>query len=459
MFFDPGSHRDPSGRIVTDGKRVFRAVFEAGRSAFEAALSAGVLDRSIAREQLLAMRQVDPDAFPSISPSPCYLLEHPRLEFVSYPYEWCFSALRAAALLHLDLQLDLLANGFALSDATAYNVQFTGTKPVFIDHLSIVPYTDGEQWIAHRQFTMQFLAPLILWAKKGVAPNPWYRGSLEGIPPEDLLPLLSFRDKLSFNVIAHIVGQSSVQRRAIKAGENRSARSSSLTRKRFEAILMSLRDFIAKLSPPGAETVWGDYDTSNSYDAEMRATKHAFVAKMVAEIQPGQLFDMGCNSGDYTQTAIDHGARNVVGFDFDFGALEHAFKRFSKVNAPVLPLWLDAINPSPAQGWAEAERKSFGQRSEADAVIALAFIHHLSIARNIPLEMAVDWLVSLAPTGVIEFPDKNDAMVLKLLSTRKDIFPGYTEHAFLSHVGARARIVETQRIEGGNRLLLRYDRT
>lgn len=92
-------------------------------------------------------------------------------------------------------------------------------------------------------------------------------------------------------------------------------------------------------------------------------------------------------------------------------------------------------------------------------MIALAFIHHLAIARNVPLEMAVDWLVSLAPTGIIEFPDKADPMVRKLLSTRKDIFPGYTEEAFVSAVRARARVVESQRIEGGNRLLLRYDRT
>ncbi|GGB88184.1 nodulation protein NoeA [Novosphingobium endophyticum] len=459
MYYDPGSYRDPAGRVVIKDGRVFRAVFEAGRDTFEAALAAGVIDRSIDRTQLLSMQEIDPEALASMEPSPCHLLEHPRLDFVSYPYEWCFSALKSAALLHLDFHLDLLADGFTLSDATAYNLQFKGTKPVFIDHLSIVPYVEGEPWVPQRQFTMQFLAPLILWAKKGIAPNPWYRGSLEGIPPEDLLPMLSFREKLSFTVIAHIVGQSGLQKRAIRSRSENRQPVVSLTRKRLEAILIGLRDYIAGLSPPGAATVWGDYETNNSYDAEKRAVKHAFVAKMVAECRPGQLFDVGCNSGDYTQTAIDNGAGNVVGFDFDFGALERAFARFSASDAPVLPLWLDATNPSPAQGWAGMERMSLAQRSRADSMIALAFIHHLAIARNVPLEMAVDWLVSLAPTGIIEFPDKADPMVRKLLSTRKDIFPGYTEEAFVSAVRARARVVESQRIEGGNRLLLRYDRT
>ena len=458
MLYDPGSYRDPSGRVVIKDARVFRAIFEAGREPFEAALSSGVFERSIERSHLLGMEKTEAAMLAGIDPQPCHVVEHPRLDFVSYPYEWCFSALKAAAIFHLDFQLALLGDGFTLSDATAYNVQFRNTKPVFIDHLSIVPYAEGQPWIGQRQFAMQFLNPLLLWSKKGIAPNAWYRGSLEGIAPEDLLPLLSWRDKLSFTVLAHVVAQAKLQQRAIKGGSGDKATERQLNRKGFEAILIGLRDYIAGLSLPKSDTVWGDYDHNNSYDEDKRAIKHAFVGRLASEVQPHQLFDIGCNSGDYSQTALDHGAKSVVGFDFDFGALEAAFARFDKAGAPVLPLWLDATNPSPAQGWASAERKSFNQRAEADSMVALAFIHHLAIARNIPLDMAVDWLVSLAPTGIIEFPDKGDAMVRKLLSTREDIFPDYSEEAFVAHVGARARIVEKVRIEGSNRLLLRYDR-
>jgi len=82
--------------------------------------------------------------------------------FVSHPYEWCFAALREAALLHLDLHVALAA-GFTLSDAAAYNVQFQGTRPVFIAHLSLRPYREGELWDGHRHFCMQFLNPLLFW--------------------------------------------------------------------------------------------------------------------------------------------------------------------------------------------------------------------------------------------------------------------------------------------------------
>ena len=109
-----------------------------------------------------------------------YLLEHARIGYVSFPYEWSFPALKAAALLHLDLHLELLEHDVTLSDASAYNVQFQGARPIFIDVLSLRRYREGEYWLGHRQFCEQFLNPLLLRALAGVPHNAWYRGSLEG---------------------------------------------------------------------------------------------------------------------------------------------------------------------------------------------------------------------------------------------------------------------------------------
>jgi ribosomal protein L11 methylase PrmA len=458
-MFDPGSFRDPSGRVQVRGRQVLRAVFDHGAAAFEAARAAGVYDKAIAGGRLVEMRDADPSAFSGFDPAPRHLVEHPCLDFVSYPYEWTFSSLRAAALLHLDLHIDLLADGFTLSDATAYNVQFRGTRPVFIDHLSIVPHTDGELWAGQRQFAMQFLNPLLLWARRGIAPNSWYRGSVEGIAPEDLVKLLGLRDKLSFTVLAHVVAQSHAHASGVRKGGAASAKPGrGLSRNSLVAILKGLRDFIAGLRYPGGKTVWSDYAANNSYDEERRSAKHGFVAEFAGTTRPDLLFDLGCNSGDFCETAVDSGAKAAVGFDFDFGALEQAFARFEKSGKPVLPLWLDATNPSPSQGWAGAERRSLAERGGADALLALAVIHHLAIARNVPLDMAVDWLIGLAPTGIIEFPSKADPMVQTLLSTRADIFPDYTEEAFLAHVGARAAIADRCRLGEDGRLLIRYDR-
>lgn len=459
MKFDAGSFRDPSGRVLRHDNRVLRAVFEAGAAQYAAARDSGVLDAMIAEGWLLPAEALGGEGLGELAPGAVHWLEHPVLDFVSYPYEWCFSALKAAALHHLDFQLALLGKGFTLSDATAYNVQFRGTKPVFIDHLSIIPYEEGSVWAGQRQFGMQFLNPLYLWAKKGIAPHAWYRGSLEGIEPEELVKLLGLRDRLSFTVIAHIVGPAAFARRRVADGlEAKTSRPAHLPKKRLVAILTSLRDYVAGLSLAGEKTVWDDYATNNSYDEARRDAKHRFVAEAVGPVAPRLLFDIGCNSGEFSRTSLEAGARSVVGFDFDFGALERAFASFDKAKAPVLPLWLDATNPSPSQGWAGGERKSLQDRASADMVLALAVIHHLAIAKNIPLDMAVDWLMGLAPAGVIEFPSKSDPMVQQLLRGRVDIFPAYTEEAFLAHVGARGRIVRQDRLGEGGRLIVAYDR-
>ena len=459
MSFDAGSFRDPSGRVVKHDQRILRAVFEAGAQNYEAARDAGVIGRAAERGRLLPADPVESNGLDQIVPGARHWLEHPRLDFISYPYEWTFSALKAAALLHLDLQIELLADGFTLSDATAYNVQFRGTRPVFIDHLSIIPYSETQGWAGQRQFGMQFLNPLFLWAKRGIAPHAWYRGSLEGIAPEDLAKLLGWRDRLSFTVLAHIVAPAAVARRRVNEGlDAKPRRQATLPATRLVAILKGLRDYIAGLSLPSAKTVWDDYADNNSYDAARREAKHRFVGDAIANAKPRIAFDIGCNSGDFSQCALDHGAKSIVGFDFDFGALERAYSRFDQAQAPVLPLWLDATNPSPAQGWASAERASLQARSDADMVLALAVIHHLAIAKNIPLDMAVDWLMGLAPAGVIEFPSKADPMVQQLLKNRPDIFPNYTEEAFLAHVADRGRIVVDEHLGETGRLIVHYDR-
>ena len=160
MKFDAGSFRDPSGRVLRHDNRILRAIFEAGVHQFSAVKDSGVLDEMIDDGWLLPAETLADDSLDSLAPGAVRWLEHPLLDFVSYPYEWCFSALKAAALHHLDFHIALLGRGFTLSDATAYNIQFIGTKPVFIDHLSLRPYRDGEYWIGHRQFCMQFLKPL-----------------------------------------------------------------------------------------------------------------------------------------------------------------------------------------------------------------------------------------------------------------------------------------------------------
>lgn len=457
---DPGSLRDPANRVFVEEGRVLRAVMAPGAAAYRAARDAGLYEALADKGLLLPAREILPDDDIGTLPGALHTLEHPVIPFISYPYEWSFAVHRAAALLHLNLHLAALEAGFTLSDSTAYNVQFRGTQPVFIDHLSLQPYRDGEIWAGHRQFCMQFLNPLLFWSRLGVAPNAWFRGALEGVEPEAMAALLPLRAKLSWTVMTHVTAQAALGRRpARNDGNAGAARTVRLPKVALVGMLTGLKRFIERLPPPRTRTVWADYAQATSYTADEAAAKRAFVRDMTTATRPRLLLDLGCNTGDYSEVVLESGETQVVGFDFDHGALDQAYHRFHGRGRSFLPIWMDAANPSPSQGWAQGERKGLRERAKADALIALALIHHIAIGRNVPLDMAVEWIVGMAPTGIIEFPSKADPMVQRLLSHRTDIFPDYTEETFLTAVRARARVERQTRVSANGRLLVWYDRT
>jgi ribosomal protein L11 methylase PrmA len=454
-----GSYRDPAGSVHLIGRRVFRTVSSRAVEDFEATERAGLHARFVTEGRLVPHRRLEAAEATELALEAPIVLEHPRLPFVSWPYEWPFPALKAAALFHLALHLDALAAGFTLSDATAYNVQFCGAKPVFIDTLSLRPYRDGEYWMGHRQFCEQFLNPLLLHSLLGVSHVQWCRGSLEGVPVTDLASLLPARTRLSWNVLAHVHLQARFQRDATRKGAAKASIARKLPREGFLGMLRGLQSWISRLEPAGPKrTVWSDYAGETSYAPEEAKAKREFVCRFVERQRPETVWDLGCNTGDYSVAALEAGAKRVIGFDFDHAAAGKAFERARSERLDFLPLVLDAANPSPNQGWAQEERAGLRERADADAFLALALVHHLAISRNVPLERVIDWLVSLAPAGVVEFVPKSDAMVQELLRLREDIFDGYTEERFLSCLGERAEILEASTISASKRLLVSFRR-
>lgn len=58
----------------------------------------------------------------------------------------------------------------------------------------------------------------------------------------------------------------------------------------------------------------------------------------------------------------------------------------------------------------------------------------------------VNWLLTLAPEGIIEFVPKNDSMVQELLSLRQDIFPDYTSEYFMALLKEKAVIIKNETV-------------
>lgn len=426
---------------------------------FEFVRSSGLVDELIRSDNLIGEKVVDNAILGAAGENAVLVLEHPRVPFVSYPYEWCFSALKDAALLHLDILLKALAKGVAMTDASAYNVQFIGARPIFIDSLSFRRYHDAEYWAGHRQFCEQFINPLLLGSVLGVPHNAWYRGALEGITAEELSRVLPWRWRFSWNIFTNVYLQARFQRSANSTDALEKLSSKKLPRIGFEQILRGLRKWIRKLElRTSGRTTWQDYVTDHSYAPDEQDNKISFVREFVADVRPATLLDIGCNTGDYSRLALRHGASRAVGFDFDHGALERAYAGAKESGLDFLPLLLDATNPSPQLGWRQTERMGFAERAKGDAVLALALVHHLAIVRNVPLDQVIDWLLAMAAQGVVEFVPKSDPMVGQLLQLRADIFDDYSTDAFEHLLSRRARIVKAISVSSSGRKLYWFER-
>jgi ribosomal protein L11 methylase PrmA len=456
---ESGSFRDHRGHVYDVDGRIFRSVMPIAADDFKFVRATGLIDELVDDQMLVAETPVDRSVLNGQGDGASLVLEHPRLPYISYPYEWPFAALKAAALFHLDLQLRALQKDVTLTDATAYNVQFDGPKPIFIDSLSFRRYEDGEFWDGHRQFCEQFVNPLLLRAVVGVPHNAWYRGSLEGITAAELSRVLPWRSRFSWNTMTNVFMQARLQRAASNSEKALRIKSSRrLPKIGFEQMLRGMRRWIARIeSGSEGQSQWQEYAEDNSYTDEDTSQKRQFVADFVAQAKPELMFDLGCNTGDYSALALQSGAQRVVGFDFDHGALDRAFDRARRESLKFLPLFLDAANPSPEQGWLQAERQGLARRAQGDAVLALALVHHLVITRNIPLKSVLDWITGMAHGGVIEFVPKVDPMVQQLLQLRTDYFDDYDKETFESLLASRADIVNVQEVSSSGRTLYSFE--
>lgn len=435
--FDSGSWRDPDSRVFVHDGQCFRVLSADAHRHWSAFLRTGTFSRASSRGAIIETTEVPPGQVPIPSGIWRAVLAHKTVPFVSYPYEWTFSMLREAALLQLDLLSDALSEGFILKDGTAFNVQWMGVTPTFIDLASFVTFEPGEPWAGYRQFCGQCLNPLLLQACRGVSFRPWLRGSLEGIDPTEMARLISWRDLFRPGVFKHVYLHATLQRQyeGTSLDVRASVKDTGFGAAVIGANVRSLRRAISALSPRRQASPWVNYARDHTYDAEDHARKRSFVEQVVGERPRDLVWDMGANTGEYARLAAVN-SRHVIAFDADEAAVDALYQRL-RIEGPsnILPLVVDAVSPSPGLGWRNVERKSLLARGRPDLVLCLALVHHLALGANVPFAELVSHLAETTDELVIEFVDRGDPMVTRLLRNRADVFPDYSRARFEAELG------------------------
>jgi ribosomal protein L11 methylase PrmA len=424
-----GSFRDPSGFVFARNGEIYRQINLGYKASYDLLIESGLYNELAAKELLIPHQEVDQT---SEAESGSYKIVKPlKIPFISYPYEWAFSQLKDAALLTLEVQIAAIHRGMSLKDASAYNVQFIGAKPIFIDTLSFEPYTEGKAWVAYRQFCQHFLAPLSLMSYRDVALGNLALPFIDGVPLSLASKILPKRTWASFSLATHIHLHARMQSRYADSGSGgRPVKEARISKTALLGLLDNLRGIIQSFSWRPGGTEWADYYNATNYSSTAMSEKEQLVERLCHDVNPGVAWDLGANTGVFSRRAVAAGAYTVA-CDIDPSAVEQNYRwcRSEKLTQ-MLPLVIDLTNPPPAIGWAHKERYSLIERGPADLVLALALIHHLAISNHVPLPKLASFFASCGKNLIIEFVPKSDSQVQRLLSSRQDIFVNYNESEF-----------------------------
>lgn len=451
---DPGSFRDPTNRVFLDGARVLRGLDEVALAEHQALEATELYRRGLSDGSLVGTTLLD-DVPTTLPDGPwAAVLEHERIPVISYPYEWPFTMLKQAALLQLDLTAAALEEGFITKDATPYNVQFVGARPVHIDLGSFERLEPGTTWFGYRQLCEQMLFPLVLSARRGIDHQPLLRGSLRGVSPATCAASLSRRDLVRPSLFVHVTMHARADRKRL--GEGRDVQGE-LKRAGFgpaviKAQVAKLRRVVAGLERADGTTSWSEYSERGHYGDTSLAAKAAFVQRVAGQRHRRQLLDLGANDGWFTELVLDE-VDHAVAVDGDPVVVDRLHRRLAeRGDERVLPLVVDLADPSGGVGWRGRERPALAERLDPDLVLALALVHHLAITDSIPLEEVVAWLADFDAEVVLELPLPDDPMVQRLLSQKRQAdLPRYSRERLEAALAQRFETLEVEQV--GTRVL------
>ena len=457
---DPGSFRDPLSRVYVDDAAVWRGLSDAGLADFEAYAATDAYRRAQDDGRVVATTAV-PVAEAPVGDGWAGALRHERVQVITYPYEWTFSMLKDAALLQLDLSREALAEGILTKDATSYNVQFDGARPVFIDVGSFERLVPGEPWPGYRQFCQLFLNPLLLQAEVDVPFQPWLRGSVHGISPTDAAHVLGSRGRFRRDLLTHVRLHARAEARYADADAERDVKGelerAGFGPKLIDAQMGNLRKAVERLEWKASASTWSTYSKRGHYTDDDLEAKEAFVAAATSALSAPMVLDLGANDGRFSRVAVAAGASRAIAVDGDHLVVDHLYRQLrSEGETRILPLVMDLSDPSPGIGWRSRERPPFVERVRPDLVLCLAVIHHLALSGTVPFPEIVALLRDFDAPLVVEMPHRDDPMAARLLARKRaGVFDHYDRPRWEAALRARFEVDEQVTLPSGTRTLYR----
>lgn len=417
----PASYKDKDSQILVINNKIYREIKKSYENNYKMLMKSGLYEELTQKGHLIKH-------YETTKSETNKRLIKPEEIFISYPYEWCFSQLKDAALLTLEIQKTALKYNMSLKDANCYNVQFHNGKPIFIDTASFEKYEEGTIWQAYKQFCMNFIAPLALMAYKNSCLVCLLKTYINGIDLNLASSLLPLKSIFNINILLHIHQHAKIQK---KYENNNKKINIQYSKLQMVILIDNLIKTIKSIKMKPKYSCWKDYYKKTNYTDNSFHQKISIINEYKAELQPHSLVDIGANNGFFSRL-FKNICKQIICIDSDYNAIEKNYNETKNAKENnIYPLVIDFTNPTPNLGWNNEERFSFYDRiKNIDMVMALAIIHHLAISNNIPLYNIAKTFSKTGKYLIIEFIEKEDSQIQKLLKNRQDIFDDYTKENF-----------------------------
>jgi SAM-dependent methyltransferase len=370
--------------------------------------------------------------------------------------------------LTLELGREAMRAGFALKDATPYNVIFDGCTPVFVDLLSFRRRDPTESvWQPYAQFVRTFVLPLLAFRYFNLRPDEILLVHRDGIEPERLLSLcpiyrLLFPPFLSAVTLpVLLVSRSTRGAAADRAAPDRyrvrHARDAEEAAFLLENLFRRAGGLLRRASRPRRSSDTLQYmDSGHPYAASELAEKERFVESVLERYSPRNVLDVGCNTGHFSRLAARSGA-GVVAIDRDEAVIDVLWRSASQSASAILPLLVDIGRPPGACGWQNHECAAFLERARGrfDCVLMLALLHHLTVNERVPVAAILQLAAELTTHwAVVEYIDPADSNFQNIARGREALHRGLTRQSFEAAAGRWFEIADASDISVTRRIYL-----
>ena len=446
---------DPQGEVFEYDDRILRGIFKRNghscQKVLETCVRNGLFDRGIVKTDILNEPELASLGYDMI-------LEHEKVPHIAYAHEWPTEMIKDAALFQLDLNLKLNEFGVTLKDCgVTGNVLFNGTRPVFVDFLSLVFKNElvKESWLTPSVIRSPFQP---LWSNKSGYFNEIF---CRMFYPYMLFPLYMMHQKrfsetrrrmlqTTLNTCSDVITEKEAMANAdldLHGFYQRAlaAREYALVHDDWARFMEILAKEIEQLNVSVDQSNYSGYYEQKGENfgfepSEDWLPKQHAVHNAIEELRPNSVLDIGANTGWFSILAAKSGCQ-VVAMDNDEASMNRLYKQSKREGLPILPLVMDILHPTPdvppSPNLATDPHMinsrikgdafmllSADKRLKCDMVLALAIIHHLTLGQGIGLRKTVELLSSFSHKHlVVEFVPKEDPLIVGEMS----FFPAFNK--------------------------------